>query len=96
MDWEKYNALDFELKVFNKSNSEKNVCIQKITFWFILLPENDIFCIFRVLLKSMILNWKFYYVSDFELNKNTTRQILNLKENDASDFQLKFLQHVKF
>ena len=51
----KYNASDSELKNFRHFRFGKNVCIQKITFWFNLLRENDINCIFCALLKSMIL-----------------------------------------
>ena len=58
------------------SDFEKMFRLQKITFWFILLRDNDIFCIYRGFLKSKILYWKFHYMSDFELKKNTTRQIL--------------------
>ena len=43
--------------------------IQKITFWFISLRENDIVCIYRALLKGIILHGKLHYVSDFELKK---------------------------
>ena len=80
LDWAKYNALDFESKIFRHVKFWKNVCIQKITFSFFLLRQNDIICIFRTFLKSIILNRKFHYVSDFEVKKNTTRQILNLKK----------------
>ena len=47
-------------KFFDLSDFEKNVCIPKNTFWFILLPENDIFYISSAFLESVILNWKFY------------------------------------
>ena len=82
-----------------------------MTIWFFLLPENDKFCIFRALFKSMISKQKLYYESDFEINKiqrvrfwfqkkktkrvglwvyrSTTRQILNLKKNNGSDFDFK-------
>ena len=85
LDWKTYNALDFELNVFRHIRYRKNVCIQKITFWFFLLHENDIFCIFRASLKRIILNWKFHYMSDFEL-----------KKYNLSDFDLKVLQRVRF
>ena len=61
---------------------------KKITFWFFLLRENDIFWLFRAFLKNMILNWNFLYVADLEL-KNTTRHNLNLRKYNASDFELK-------
>ena len=54
MDWQKYTALGFELQFFRHVRFWKNVCIQKITFWFFLLRENDISCIFHPFLKSMI------------------------------------------
>ena len=44
------------------------------------------FCNFCAFLKSMILYWKFLYVSDFEVKK---------KQN-ASDFKLKKIQRVRF
>ena len=58
---------------------------QKINFWCILLRENEIFCFF----KSMILNWKFQYASDFDLKdlqrvgfgiekKNISKVVLNV------------------
>ena len=67
MDWKKYNALDFDLKKFGQVGFWKKVCIQKITFWFLLFRENDLFCIFGAFLKSMILNWNFQNASDFDL-----------------------------
>ena len=69
LDWKKYNALEFELKLFRLVRFWKMFAPKKITFWFFLLRENDIFCIFRAFLKSMILNWVFLYVTDFELKK---------------------------
>ena len=65
----------------------KNICIQKITFLFILLCENDILCIFRAFFKSMIFDWKIFYLSDFEL-KFLLRYVL--------DFELKKIQRVVF
>ena len=56
LDWKKYNVLDSEFKKFGRVRFWKNVCIQKITFWFILLRENDNFCIFSAFLKGKILN----------------------------------------
>ena len=38
----------------------------------------------------MIQKRKFPYKSDFELKKNTTRQILNWKKYNASDLKKKF------
>ena len=73
----KNNALEFELKIFRHVTFRKNVCLQKITSWFFLLRENDIFCIFRAFLKSMILNIKFHWVSDFELKKIQRVRFLN-------------------
>ena len=60
---------DFE-ELFESKNT--NLC-------FFLLRENDIVCIFRAFLKSMILNRKLLYVTDFELKKNTARQFLDKK-----------------
>ena len=67
--WKNYNALDFESKTFQQVRFWKKLRIRKITFRFILLHENDILCIFRAFLKSMILYWNILYVSDFELKK---------------------------
>ena len=61
----------------------------------------------NVFVKSMILIWSFHYVSDFNLKKNTTQQVLKFKKiqrarfwiskkNNESDFELKFLQRVRF
>ena len=80
-----YNALDFGSKVFRHVRFWKTFRIQKIKFWFILLRENDIFYIFCTFLKSMVLNWKYNYVSDFEL-----------KKYNASAFKTKFLKRVRF
>ena len=67
LNWEKHYALDFESKIFRLVRFWKNVCIQKITFWFILFRENDIICIFCAFLKNTMLYWNFHYLSDFEL-----------------------------
>ena len=106
LNWKKYNALDFELKFFDMLDFEKNVCIQKITFWFFLLRENGIFRNFLAFSKSKLLNWKFHYVSEFELKKIqrvrfwvkplTTCQILNELLEHASDFECDNLQRVRF
>ena len=89
----------------------KNVCIQKITFWFILLRENEIFFNFGAFLKNISLNCKFQYASNFvlrglqrvsfEIEKNTfsksywTRQFFILKNYNRSDFLLKVLQPLR-
>ena len=65
--WKKYNALDFELKIFQHVRFQKIVCIQKIRLWFNLLRENDLLCIFGAFLKSMIFNSKFQNASDVVL-----------------------------
>ena len=85
-DWKKYNALDFEFKVFRLVRFWDNVCIQKITFVFILLRENDIFCIFCAFSKSIILYWKILYASDFELKR----------KYNASDFEVEKTQRDRF
>ena len=87
----------------------KKVCIQKITFWFNLLRENDIFCLFGAFLRSIILNWKIRNASDFDLkvlqsvrfgienklfsNSYWTRHFFILKKYNTSDFQSKFFNH---
>ena len=79
------------------------VCIQKITFLFIFLRENNKLCILLAFLKSMISNWKFCYVSYFELKKKrqilnlkTTRQVLKSKFYKLSDFKSTFQARVWF
>ena len=64
----KYDAVDFELNFFRHVSFWKYVRVQKNTFWFILLRENDITRNFRAFLKSIlwvensitcqILNWE--------------------------------------
>ena len=79
----KNNALDFEAEIILHSVFEKNVCNQKVTFWFVLPRENDIFCIFRAWLEA----W-------FWIEKFITSQILNWKKYNASDFEFEKLQRV--
>ena len=55
--------------LWNAYHFVKNVCLQKILFWFILLRESDISWKIRAFLKSMFLNWKLYKVPDFEMTK---------------------------
>ena len=71
------------------SDFEKKFGFRKITFRFILLRENDIICCFCALLKSMILFWKFLYVSDFQVKKRQRVRFLSEKKYNASDFELK-------
>ena len=59
LDWQKYNALDFELEVFRDVRFWKMFASKKITFWFFLLRENDIFCIFRAFFKKHDFQLKF-------------------------------------
>ena len=88
MDWKKDNALDFELKFFRHVRFWKNFRIQNAwTFWFILLRENDIFCIFGAFLKKHDFVLKFSLPVRFWLQKNTTRQILEQFFFVLSDFQ---------
>ena len=106
LNLKKYNASDFGLKriqrvrFLNESFSTcqiSKLCMHsKITFWFILLRENDQFYIFCAFFESMILNWKFHYVTDFELKKKTTRQIFKQNFYISSDFELKFFRAVRF
>ena len=49
------------------SGFEKLFASKKINFWFNLLRENDLFCIFGAFLKSMFLNWNFQNASDFDI-----------------------------
>ena len=95
LDWKK-NALDFEFNIFPHVRLWKTSRIQKITYWFTLLRENDIFYIFCAVLKSMVLNWKFNYVSEFELKKNTMRQNVEQIFYNVSHFECKILHRVRF
>ena len=111
LDWKKYNALDFELKNFGHVNFWKNVCIQKTTFWFVLLCENDIFCIFGAFLKAWFWKETFQNASHFNLKvlrgvrfgieKNTfskshwTCLVFLLKKHNTSVFQLKIIQPLR-
>ena len=85
-EWiDKKNVLDFELIFFQHLTFWNNVCIQKIRFGNFFLLENDIFCFFPVFLKSLILNWSFFYVSSFEL-----------KKHNASGLEFNKIQRVRF
>ena len=86
LDWKKYNALDFELKFFRPLRFWTIVCIRKITFWFILLRDNDIFCICSCFFKKhdfvlkISLRVRLWHEKTTTHQtwtwKNTTRQIL--------------------
>ena len=101
MDWKKYNVLDFELKKFEGVRLWKNVCIQKITFWFILLRENDIFCIFAAFFETHNFEMKSSIRVRFRFERFTTRQIWDWKKYifnvvlNASCFHFKKRQHVR-
>ena len=111
LDWKKYNSLDFELKNFGHVVFWKSVCIQKTTFWFVLLRENDIFCIFGAFSKAWFWNETFQNSSHFTLKvlqrvrfgieKNTfsksfwARLVFLLKKHNTSVFQLKIIQPLR-
>ena len=82
-----YNMPDF---VFKKDVSKirfcTKMCFQKITFWLNLPRKLDEFCNFCALLKSTILTQKISLTSRF---------LLKILYN-VSDFELKFLQRVRF
>ena len=63
----------------------KSLQWKKNKFWFIFFGENDIFCVFGVFSKSMILIWRFFYVLGFKQ-----------KKYNASDFESKILQRARF
>ena len=98
LNWNFCNASDFDIKFnigidlemenFRDVWLRKITCIQKITFWFFLLCENDILCIFCFVLKKAwfwnenfttceISNWEKYNATEFEL------------KNNASDLEMK-------
>ena len=111
VDWNKYNAFDFELKIFGHVNFWKSVSIQKITFWFNLLRENETFRIFGAVLKAWFWNETFQNGSHFNLKvlqrvrfgieKNTfsksywTCHVILLKKHNTSEFQLKIIQPLR-
>ena len=64
-----FNALCFEIKIFRHVRFWKKVCNQIITFWFILIHEDAMYCNSCAVLKSTIFNWKIYHVFDFVLNR---------------------------
>ena len=65
----------------------QNSCIEKITFWTILLCEHDIFWSYRAFSKTNILKEKVYNVSDFGL-KNFQR-VRNWNKNCTNGQSLK-------
>ena len=87
---------DFEFNFFRHVRFWKKVCIQKITFWLILLCENEIFGFFLLFLKACFLianfircqtlNWKKHNASDFQFEK----------KNNASCFGFQKMQRVRF
>ena len=66
---EKIHRVRFWIKNFSTCQILKNCLHSKITFCFILLHENDIFYVLWCFFKNIFLNWKFHYVSGFELKK---------------------------
>ena len=100
LDWKKYIALDFEMKIFRLVRFLETVCTQKSrfdSFYYVKITYLIFLCVF----KSLILKWKFHYMSDFELKKMQsvrflnkiffrTRSILNWKFYKTSDFEQKF------
>ena len=89
LDWKKYNALEFELKNFDMSGFEKMFASKKSRFGSFYSVKTTYFAFLLLFLESIILNWKFQYASDFDLevlqcvrfeieNKlHTTRQIFS-------------------
>ena len=76
--WNFYIASEFELKPsqrfslwnekFNRLKVLKKKSIKKSTSWLMLHRENDLICICRASLRSMVLNCEFYDASGFEIN----------------------------
>ena len=92
----KIQGVRFWIKHFSTCQILKSVCIQKKSRFGFLLRENDIFCIFRAFLKSMILNWTFLYVTVFEFKK---KQRVTLWVKNISTCQILcvlLLQFTKF
>ena len=79
-----FKPLCFELKIFRHVRFQRIVCIPNLTLWFILIPENAMYC-FCAVFKSTSLNWKKCYVSYVEW-KNTTGQTSKYENNIASFF----------
>ena len=83
----------------------EKLCIEKITFSFILPHRNDRFCIFnafsnarfwrKILLQTQKLKLSFHSLSDFEIIF-LSFLILNWNFDNASDSETSFLKCVKF
>ena len=74
-----FNALCFEIKIFRHVRFWKKVCNQIITFWFILIHEDAMYCNSCAVLKSTIFNWKIYHVFDFVLKRKQLVRLGNMK-----------------
>ena len=111
VDWKKYNAVDFELKIFGNVIFWKSVSIQKITFWFNLLRENETFRIFGAFLEAWFWKETLQNASHFKLKvlqrvrfgiekihfqSRIERVMLSfLKKHNTSEFQLKIIQPLR-
>ena len=81
-----YNALDLDLKFFDRSDFEKKICInQKNHVLVPLLSENYFFAFF-------VLFWK----ARFRIEERTTCQILTKKRNNTLDFEFTNIQRSRF
>ena len=84
LEWKK-NALKFELKFFSRFQNLKKCLYSKNHVLVHFTPWKRQILNFSWLSKNITLNWKFYYVSDSQL-----------KNRNASDFELKTLRCVWF
>ena len=95
LDWKKYNALDFELKIFRLVRIWKIVCTQKSCFSSFYSVKTTYF-VFLCFLKKHDFESKISLCVRFSIEKNTSNQIFKQIFYNASDFEWKILQRVRF
>ena len=81
----KIQRVRFWIKNFSTCHILKNCLLSKNHVLVQFTPWKRHILLFSCFFKSMILNWKFHYVSDFEL-----------KKYNSSDFDLKKIQRVRY
>ena len=86
--------VDFWLKRFTTIRKRRKFCFQKITSQLLLLCRIDSFCIF--VLFQIAWSWVLNIINCRLWMKHfPTRQVLNIKNYIATDFELKILQLVR-
>ena len=84
------NLKFFDNTDFEKMSASKNHVLDPFTLW----KRHNLN--FSCLLKNMVLNWNFHYVSVFGFKSLTTREILDWNKNNALDFEFKIFRHYRF